>query len=149
MTTEELQAIAKNPKAFLQIYHQAELAIWVKKRRIAHLRQISVQITTTIKAVSAYTGPGDKVGECASEIAALTEEIEKETADLASLQRRVEAAIQSLVEDDKQRAVLEARYLAELSWEEIAYNMHYAYRWVLRLHKRGLLAMQEAANGKI
>ena len=146
MTQEDLQAIVQGPKAFLLQCGKAERSIRTKAHRIDHLQQISVQITTTIKAVSAYTGPGDKVGDCAAEIVNLTEEIAKEAADLARLQRRVADAIEELVPSDKQRDLLEAKYLAGMTWEEIAWSHHYAYRWVMRLHKQALIAMKEAAQ---
>ena len=146
MTREDLQAITQDPKTFLLQCGKAERSIRTKARRIDHLQQISVQITTTIKAVSAYTGPGDKVGDCASEIVDLTGEIVQEAGDLAHLQRRVADAIEELVPSDKQRDLLEAKYLAGMTWEEIAWSKHYAYRWVMRLHKQALIAMKEAAQ---
>lgn len=146
MTREDLQAIAQDPKAFLLQCGKAERSIRTKARRIEHLQQISVQITTTIKAVSAYTGPGDKVGDCASEIVDLTKEIAEEAVDLARLQRRVADAIEELVPSSKQRDLLEAKYLSGMTWEEIAWSHHYAYRWVMRLHKQALNAMKEEAQ---
>lgn len=146
MTREDLQTITQDPKAFLLQCGKAERSIRTKARRIDHLQQISVQITTTIKAVSAYTGPGDKVGDCAAEIIDLTDEIAQEADDLACLQRRVADAIEELVPSDKQRDLLEAKYLAGMTWEEIAWSKHYAYRWVMRLHKQALIAMKEAAQ---
>lgn len=146
MTQEDLQAIAQDPKAFLLQCGKAERSIRTKARRIEHLQQISVQITTTIKAVSAYTGPGDKVGDCASEIVDLTEEIAGEAVDLVCLQRRVADAIEELVSSSKQRDLLEAKYLSGMTWEEIAWSKHYAYRWVMRLHKQALNTMKEEAQ---
>jgi DNA-directed RNA polymerase specialized sigma subunit len=146
MTREDLQAIAQDPKSFLLQCGKAERSIHTKARRIDHLQQISVQITTTIKAVSAYTGPGDKVGDCAAEIVDLTKEIAEEAADLACLQRRVADAIEELVPSDKQRDLLEAKYLSGMTWEEIAWFYHYAYRWVMRLHKQALNTMKEEAQ---
>lgn len=146
MTREDLQAIAQDPKAFLLQCNKAERSIRTKVRRIDHLQQISVQITTTIKAVSAYTGPGDKVGDCASEIVDLMDEIAQEVASLAGLQRRVADAIEELISSTKQRDLLEAKYLSGMTWEEIAWSNHYAYRWVMRLHKQALAAMKEEAQ---
>lgn len=146
MIREDLQAIAQDPKAFLLQCGKAERSIHTKARRIEHLQQISVQITTTIKAVSAYTGPGDKVGDCASEIVDLTGDLAQEATALVSLQWRVADAIEELVPSDKQRDLLEAKYLSGMTWEEIAWSKHYAYRWVMRLHKQALNTMKEEAQ---
>lgn len=147
ISQESIAMIREDPKAYLSRCFRLGQQIAIKRRRIEHLRQISVQITTTIKAVSAYSGPSDKIGNCATEIVALTQEIEEEIIALLVMQRETANAIDELVRDPKQRAILEGRYLAGASWEELAYNMNYAYRWVLRLHKYGLAAMKEAANG--
>ncbi|MBQ3330819.1 MAG: hypothetical protein IJG87_06540 [Ruminococcus sp.] len=147
VSQENLEMIAADPRSFLGQCFKLEQRIKVKKQRIDHLRQISIQITSSVKPVSAYTGPSDKIGNCAIEITALTQEIEEEIIRMLRLQHEVADAIFELVPNQTQRAVLEARYLSGMSWEEIAYNMHYAYRWVLRLHKNGLAAMKENANG--
>lgn len=146
ISKEALQMIADNPRSFLQQGRAIERQIQVKNLRIGRLRQISVQITTTIKAASAYTGPGNKVGDCVAEILDLTKELEAEVSRLLEKQQEIQAAIDLLIEDATQKAILEAKYVVGVSWETIAYEFHYAYRWVMRLHKRALKAMQEAAK---
>ena len=68
LTKEILTQIKQNPKEFLNRSCRIEQQVQVKRRRIDNLRRISTQITTTIKAASTYTGPGDKVGDCVVEI---------------------------------------------------------------------------------
>lgn len=145
ISNESLELIAKSPRAFLRQGNRLEEQIRVKERRVKHLQQISVQITTTIKAVSAYTGPNDKIGNCVVEMLALAGEIETQIAELLRLQKEIAEAIEELVPDKKQRSLMEAKYLAGMTWEQIAYEFHYAYRWVMRLHKQALAAMQEGA----
>lgn len=149
LTRETLELIAADPTAYLKQCFRVERRIDVKRQRIEHLRQISVQITSAVKPVSAYTGPSDKIGNCAVEIVALSQEIDQEIMEMLRLQRDIGDAIFQLVPNQSQRAVLEARYLSGMSWEEIAYSMHYAYRWVQRLHKRGLAVMKENANDQL
>jgi hypothetical protein len=45
--------------------------------------------------------------------------------------------IQSM-EDGAEKEILERRYLMGETWERIAVDMNYNYRWVLRLHGRAL-----------
>lgn len=149
ISKEALQMIADNPRGFLQQGRAIERQIQVKNLRIGRLRQISVQITTTIKAASAYTGPGDKVGDCVTEILDLTKELETEVSRLLEKQQEIQAAINLLIEDATQKAILEAKYVVGVSWETIAYEFHYAYRWVMRLHKRALKVMQETAKKRL
>ena len=145
LTDEDINSLAKDPKAFLAQAYHIERLIGVKKRRIEHLRQLSVQITQTIKPVTVFTGPGDKIANSVIEITDLTRELNEDIARLLDLQRKAAEAIAEFVPDRTQRAVLEARYLAGMSWEDIAYTFRYAYRWVLRLHKKALAAMQANA----
>jgi DNA-directed RNA polymerase specialized sigma24 family protein len=149
LTNEQLRQISESPKAFLKAAHESARSAWVTERRIQRLRQISTATTTTIKAASAYTGPGDKVGSCAVEIAALTDELDAQVIDFVRTQRAVQEAITELVSDPTCRSILEARYLADLRWEEIAYSFHYVYRWVMRLQRRGLMDMQENAKKRL
>lgn len=144
--TDQLELIARSPRQFLQQNNKIEEQIKVKRRRIEHLQRISVQTTTTIKAVSAYTGPSDKIGNCVVEIVALAGELEEHIAELEATQRIVGEAVRTLLPDRKQRALMEARYLSGMTWEEIAYEFHYAYRWVMRLHKQALETMREEAK---
>lgn len=145
LSTELLQMIAEDPRAFLIRNRKAEERIGIKNERIAHIWSVGVSITQAPKQAAAYTGPGDKVGSCALEIASLEEEIEEELRELRKIQSETMRAIRLLVRDTTQQAILEGYYLAGMRWEEIAYKMNYAYRWVLRLHKRGLLTMKNEA----
>ena len=143
---EDLELIAKDPRLFLNQCYKTEERIRAKERKIAHLRELSTKITPTLQPVSAYTGPGDKIGDCASQIADLEAEINEEALSIVRSHRKVMDGIQTLVTDPTQRSILEDRYLASQRWEEIAYEYHYAYRWVLRLHRRALATMKEQAE---
>lgn len=144
-----LETIAQDPKKYLRQCHRLDARVRTKNARIARLYQVSTQITSSIKAVSAYTGPSDKTGNCVLEIVSLQKEIENEISDLIALQREIEATIRDLVPETAQRGILEARYLAGMTWEQIAYEYHYAYRWTLRLHARGLEAMKTEAERRL
>ena len=146
LTEELLRMIAASPRAFLRRNYRTEEQIGIKRRRIETLWRASTATTQTLKAVVAYTGPGDKVGNAAVEIAALCEELENDAAALAGIQRETAEAIERLVPDKTQRMILEAYYLSHMRWEEIAVTMHYAYRWTMRLHQKALRTMQAEAE---
>lgn len=142
----DIELIAKDPKVFLNRCYRAEERINTRERQIQQLEELSVKITATIKPVSAYTGPGDKVGDCAIKIVDLTEEIKEEIANLVTGYEIVREAILFFVPDTVQQVILEDRYLLGMRWEEIACKYHYAYRWVLRLHKKALVCMRKNAE---
>lgn len=149
MTTETLKAVAGNPRTFLRRNYRTDEQIAVKQRRLRRLWDASVSITQTLKPVSVYTGPGDKIGDSASAIADLQAELQRDIQDLEQIQRETAEAISVLVPDINQRTVLEAYYLAHMRWEEIAFTMNYAYRWVMRLHQKALRTMQAEAKKRL
>jgi DNA-directed RNA polymerase specialized sigma subunit len=146
LTTEQLQAIADDPRAFLSRNYRIEERIQTKRRRIEHLRAVVTATTQEIKAVVSYTGPSDKVSNCVDETLDLEKEIQGEIEALQQTQRDTAEAIELLVDDVNMKMLLELRYLACMHWEEIATEMNYALRWVMRLHKRALNTMRKEAS---
>lgn len=144
-----VEQIAQDPRKYLRQCYRLGSRIKVKHERINRLYQVSTQITSAAKAVSAYTGPTDKIGNCVLEIVSLQDEIAGEVNELLAAQREIERAIRELVPDTVQQSILEARYVANMSWEQIAYEFHYAYRWTLRLQQRGISAMQAEAKRRL
>lgn len=49
----------------------------------------------------------------------------------------------AMVEDTDQQTILYDRYINCMSWEQIAVNMHYTYRWVLQLHGKALQNLEK------
>ena len=47
------------------------------------------------------------------------------------------------LDDQDQQTILYDRYINYMSWEEIAVNMHYTYRWVLHLHGNALQDLEK------
>lgn len=146
LSDEALQQIAQDPKAFLSRNKKTQERIQIKQRRRNQLWEVSISITQAVKPVVVYTGPGDKIGDTAIEMATLESEIALEIQALVDIQRETSIAIETLLQNDSLKAILEAYYLSGMRWEEIACAMHYAYRWVLRLHKRALQQMQLEAK---
>jgi hypothetical protein len=146
LSQELLRMIAENPRTFLRRNYRTEEQIEIKRRRLSHIWQVSVSITQAVKPVVVYTGPGDKVGESAIEMTQLRDEIQEEINALERIQRETAEAIETLVQDVNLRAVLSGYYLAHMRWEEIACSLNYAYRWTMRLHRKGLKMMQDEAQ---
>ena len=73
----------------------------------------------------------------------LCADIDREIRELCKVKREVNEAIDA-VEDMRYRRVLELRYRSYLSWKQIAEEMGYDVRWVLRLHGKALLEVKHA-----
>lgn len=83
---------------------------------------------------------GGKIGDLSDAIAALEKYAERVNAKwdkLVALRERAKELIARII-DWRCREVLTRRYLRGQSWERIAVDMEYDFRWVIRLHGRAL-----------
>lgn len=149
MTTEQLQAIADDARGYLSRNYRIEERIKAKRDRIERLITLCMSTSTELKPVVVYTGPSNKLEKYMAEAIDLEAEIKEEIQDLILIQRETAEAIRSLLDDVVLQTVLEKRYLCGKRWEEIAVDMHYAYRWVLRLHTKALKQMEYTAKCKL
>lgn len=49
----------------------------------------------------------------------------------------------AMLSDDRQKAVLYARYINGDAWETIAYDMHYSWKQVFRIHGKALASFEK------
>jgi len=76
---------------------------------------------------------------------ALIHQIDAETDALYDMKQEVNAVIQK-IPDIRYRDVLDKRYIAGKTWEQIAVEMNYTYRRVTQLHGEALKAAEEYIN---
>ena len=126
-----------------QGYH-AKARIRAKEERIENWRQIAESITAQIRPDSAGSSlPSKKVEDCACNIVDLQNEIKEEIAALVQAEREVGKFIREAPLDETDRFIMELRYLNYKKWEEIAVELNYAYRWIMRRHKRAIAVLEE------
>ena len=83
---------------------------------------------------------GGKIGDLSDAIAVLegyAERVNAKWDKLVALRERAKELIARII-DWRCREVLTRRYLRGQSWERIAVDMEYDFRWVIRLHGRAL-----------
>ena len=83
---------------------------------------------------------GGKIGDLSDAIAALegyAERVNAKWDEVIALRERAKELIARII-DWRCREVLTRRYLRGQSWERIAVDMEYDFRWVIRLHGRAL-----------
>lgn len=71
--------------------------------------------------------------------------IDNRVDELFAIKTEIHALI-NRIEDTKYRALLTARYINFKTFEQIAVDMSYDWRWIMRLHKRALSAAEEILN---
>lgn len=149
MTEEQLKELYEDPKKFLNRCRHCEQHIKMKKDQIRHYRDIEYSITAAIKEVPSFgNNVTSKIENCSVSIMAIEEDIRKEILMLQKDRALIQEAI-NLVDDEDLKQLLEARYLNELKWEEIAVLLGYSYRWVLRLHGKSLKNISQKAKEAI
>lgn len=149
MTEELLQSLAEDPMAVLNRGYRAKERIAARQERIEQWRQIAESITANPENASNGGGyPSSKTENCIVAIMTLEEEIKDEITEIAGFELQTSQIIKELLDDLNYKTVLEYRYLNYLRWEEIAVRMNYTFRWTQELHRRALLALQEAAKAR-
>ena len=151
MTQEQLKRIAEDPKAFLErgkkLSVHIDARISAKSARIQEWRRRAESITAELKDDGGTSGggPSKLVETAVCNIVDLENEIRFELQELSDARQEAETAINEFVEDMSQKAVLELRYLNDYTWEVIACRLHFAERWVRRLHGTALEVMRQEA----
>lgn len=146
MTEELLQSLVEDPVAVLNRGYRAKERIAARQKRIEDWRNIAESITANPENASSGGGyPTSKTENCVVAIMSLEEEIKDEIIEITDFERQASQIVKELIEDLNYKTVLEYRYLSYLRWEEIAVKMNYTFRWTQELHRRALLALQEAA----
>ena len=67
----------------------------------------------------------------------MSQKIDREIDRYVDMREEIQTAI-SMVDDIQLRTLLSLRYINGLTWEKIAVEMNYDYRWILRLHGKAL-----------
>lgn len=145
---ETLEALAKNPVPFLNRGYRAKERIEARQARIESWRKIAESITVNPES-SGGGGSGfaeNKLERCVLNIVELQDEITAEIAELASYELEASRVLKAFVDDPNLLTVLEHRYLEYKTWEAIAYEMGYTFRWTQELHRRGLATLKAGAE---
>lgn len=127
-------------KDFLNRGYRIRERIAAKESRIAEWTRWAESITAAIKPVAAFSStPSKKIEDAACAIVDLQEELRTEICELATVELEIGRLIKNSGLDDTDQFMMEMRYLNYMRWEEVAVKLNYAYRWVMRRHKKVLL----------
>lgn len=132
MTIEEV-------KEFLNSGYRIDARIAAKQRRIDEWQRRSESITLALKPVVAFSSlPSKKVEDAVCNILDLQNEICDEIIALKKVEKDIADFIKNSELDKTDKLILEMRYINGMKIEEIAVELHYAYRWVQRRLKRAI-----------
>lgn len=111
----------------------------LEKERI---RALGEKITPSLTERVQGGDIGDKVADTVIKLIELDKQIQEDIDRMVDLKKEATENI-NRIQDSRCRIVLSMYYLSNLTFEEIAKNIHYSYRWVLRIHKKGIKELGE------
>ena len=128
---------SQEKKHWLSRYQSINRQVKSKLDEIERLRSLETKITPTLSDMPKGGGSSNKIELVTERIDEIEQQMSDELKNLVDTRAEIEAVIQQ-VESEPYREVLERRYIHGEHWEQIAVNMNYDYRWVLRLHGKAL-----------
>ena len=109
-----------------------------KLDELERLRSLVTKVTSTWKGdVVSGGGNQDKLGDAVARIVDLQHEVNKAIDAYIDKQKEIGAVLDQIKDPDQLR-VLYKRYFDDLTWEQIACDMHMTYRNVCYIHGRAL-----------
>lgn len=136
----ETEKINSNNKAkeYLQQVRKAQLHISSLQEEIETMKELAVSIgamNQDEKVLSSVSQ--DKMADIICKIEDRMTELKDKVTEYIQLRAEVMATISKVDNDDYQQ-ILYKRYCQMKKWEEIALDMSYTWRWVIKLHGRAL-----------
>lgn len=138
----------QNAKRYLSKIGRCDERINAMLQEVDNLYDMVTKITPTLKQ-DVVTGGGtqDKIGDAVSKIVDLKNEINSKIDYYVDLKREANALLDK-VENHLYYIILYRRYMLGESFEFIAAELNYTYRWVCILHGRALQAFAEVMPDK-
>lgn len=132
-----------NVKQYLRQIWRLDNIINAKLDQVTELRSLAEKITSQPRHdATQVVGGSDRISDIVSKIVDLETEINKSIDELIDLKQEIMALIDSMPNDDY-KLLLTLRYLNYKTWEEIAVEMNYTYRWIHVLHGRALAEFEK------
>lgn len=127
-----------NPKEYLKQVKLYDTHINNKLDEMDNLKEIVTKVTTSLSFDPVHgSGNQDKLGNAVARIVDLQTEVNRAIDAYIDKKREICMVIDQITDPDQLR-VLYKRYFDDLTWEQIACDMHMSYRNVTRIHGRAL-----------
>ena len=124
-------------KQYLRKVRYLDKTISAKLEQIETLHAQVTKTTTVLSDMPGCKGNQDKLAKTIAKIVDLKKGRRQEIEDYVDLKEEAIRLIDSM-SDGRHRLVLTYRYINGKTWEEIAVEMHYTYKWVHVLHGQAL-----------
>lgn len=140
MTLEELRAL---PDYYKSIQRDFE--------RLQYLRELSTSLPPVMdpSRVPVRSSVQNKAMAVSDELIDLSRMLADEERELRRLEKEAEELIRETVEQEKVRKVLLLHYIRHLSFVDISDILHYSYRWIMTLKRRGLDSIRDREQNQV
>lgn len=125
--------MGKSPKEYLRQIRLFDICIRQKEAELAAMRSEIESMSAAVTGERVQTSTNDKMSEKVSHIVDLERQIIQDKEKFLRMKDRIINEIQSL-DNSVYVDILYKRYVEYKQLEEIAVEMNYSYRQVLRLH---------------
>lgn len=132
-------------KEFLRSYRRQLAKIDIIEQDIETYRSEAENTTQAINGLPHGSAITDKVGNITAKIVDRTSDALFEREVATDKRNKISNVIRQ-VNDERYMRVLFERYIKGEKWEQIAVNMGYDYRYVLKLHGRALQEVEKQIN---
>lgn len=132
-------------KEFLRSYRRQLAKIDIIEQDIETYRSEAENTTQAINGLPHGSAITDKVGNITAKIVDRTSDALLER-EIATDKRKKISNVIRQVNDERYMRVLFERYIKGEKWEQIAVNMGYDYRYILKLHGRALQEVDKILN---
>lgn len=135
-------------KEFLRQYQEALTDIRNLEAEAEEIESLAMSITASTDGERVQSsGRKDRMADLAAKAADLELEIMDMRTDALHKLQAVEKTI-GKVNNKEYRQILHRKYIESNTWERIAVEMNYTYRWITRLHGKALVEVQEILDSQ-
>lgn len=135
--TEKVNS-SNEAKEYLQQVRKVKSRINDLKEEIETMKELAVSIGAISQGEKVMSSASqDKMADIICKIEDRVAELKTNMTEYIQLRAEVMATISKVDNDDYQQ-ILYKRYCQMKKWEEIALEMSYSWRWVIKLHGRAL-----------
>lgn len=133
MTTQE-------KKCYLNRYLNLDREISLLFEELTRYKALSTRMTAVLTASRPGGLPEDRLQVSVDRIAEVEDCINRKIDEWASVRDSIVSVIDT-VDDPRLRTLLLSKYIRGKTYEQIALEMHYSWRHVMRLHNKALDAV--------
>lgn len=127
--------------AYLNKYRKAVNDIKIAFEELQTWREIATRISPQYNGMPHSSDGSDKLQNAVMEIAELSEAIEQRVKEAKELREQLQRIIDE-VKDNTLQTLLTYQYINGKNLKEISILMCYDYRYIRKLHKKALFAVQ-------